>query len=422
MKAMVIARVHSGLSAGVIAGRWQPSGSPAVYRLIESLDAAGELRLVLGWKGEREGPARDSTVTLTGLRTPVTVLAGPVSLPGWLRSWRSALGELRHVWKTWRMVRRERPNVVHVDRGNLWTAAILARWSDVPVVYRMLGMSEELCAAYGGQRPRDRINRWMLRAPFAAVVCTEDGSGGRQWLARLLRPGVSQHHLLNGVARSAEGDSEWLVEARRAIPSGRIVVLCAGRLEQIKGCDDFLEAFLEARAQAPGALHAVFVGAGERESALRQRVTGARADADVLFLGAVPHRQVHAVYRRADVYVSLNRMGSLSNTTLEALAYGCCVVLPTSDPRTFRDLSTEDILPEGTVVRFGTIDDRAKLAATLLRLAKDPASRSKVASAGQAVAAHLLTSWDDRIAWEVSLLHDLSRTRAAPARMREVRP
>ena len=53
MRILYIARLFSGLEQSVIKGKWEPSGAPTIYRLIERLDDSSsiDLKLVLTSKG-----------------------------------------------------------------------------------------------------------------------------------------------------------------------------------------------------------------------------------------------------------------------------------------------------------------------------------------------------------------------------------
>lgn len=401
MKVLMVVRLFSGLEESVRSGTWQPRGAPTVYRLIEALDAREELDLWLTAKeATMQAPDRDAVLTLAGLRTPVHFLAGEARLPVWLGRLRWYLSEVRQIWRVWMQARTANADLVYVDRGNLWIAGVLARWGRTPVIYRIMGFSDALRSSLTGSGLRHRINRWLLRSPFAAAICTRDGSGGEQMLDLCMRPDVPKHHLVNGV--------DWeLLHAPSTSPpgpDGPARVLLAGRLEAIKGCEEFMTAFLRARAQAPGALHAVVLGEGERRQAVEAMVDAAGARGDVSFLGSLPHREVAAAYRRADVYVTLNKMGSLSNTTLEALAAGCCIVLPASDPVTHRDEITDALLPSDAAARIPAPDDVSALARTLVELAADPARRRHIAVHGVRAARAFIPTWNARIESEIALL------------------
>ena len=118
--------------------------------------------------------------------------------------------------------------------------------------------------------------------------------------------------------------------------------------------------------------------------------------------------------RRADFYVSLNRMGNLSNANLEALASGACMVTPVSQSELEIDVDTDAYIPEDTALRFGAAEDIASLSSAILRLHRHPAERKARGRRAAALARELLPSWDKRVAQELAILERIaSRPRAA---------
>ena len=406
MRALLAVRLYSGFETSVASRRWRPTGAPTIYRLVEGLDRDDSLTFVLTRKGTTDpadpSECRDDVMTLEGLAAPVCVLAHERALPAWLGRLRWYGAELLQAWKIGRLQRRVHADLVYVDRANLLAGGMLARVSRTPVVLRVMGVSSDMELATTSRHPRHLLNRWLLRSPFAAVVCTLDGSGTETWAEKALSPTVPRMHFVNGIERESPGG------AGPPLPNDQTIVLCAGRLEPIKGCVEFLRAFVAACREQPTGLRAVFMGTGALERELSDLAEQEGVTDRVTFLGAVPHKDVHAVYRRADIYVSLNRMGSLSNTTIEALDAGCCIVLPRSDPATGRDISTDRLLPDDVAVRIPSVDDTQALAQVLVALHRDPARRHARAKAAAVLARRVIPTWHERIERELTLLRGIA--------------
>jgi glycosyltransferase involved in cell wall biosynthesis len=412
MKALLILRLYSGFESSVSSGKWAPSGAPTIYKLIESLDSGPHsLRIIFTCKESTKvcNGTIDQKISLEGLNCDVVQLAGESKFPRWLGRLRWYASELRQTWKVWRDCHRYRPDIVYVDRGNLCCAGILARLIRVPVVYRVMGISHSLRDTVSGLRPRQLLWRYLLRSPFAAVICTQDGTGGEIWLERMLCPKVPRMLYLNGVDFPSD-----LTNPERLtldIPKGSTIVLFVGRLEVMKGCFEFVEAFLMASREVGEGLHAVVVGTGSMLEQLRGRVEEEGATKSFSFLGALPHNQVIDVCARSDIYVSLNRMANLSNATLEALCAGCCVVMPSARPEIYADLWTEEHFPPDMVVRIPHIGDIGALADCIAHLHNNPDERGRRATESQQVSQALVPTWSQRVAKEVDILQDLAASK-----------
>jgi glycosyltransferase involved in cell wall biosynthesis len=404
VRILLLIRLYSGLERSIRDRIWRPAGVPTIYKLIEALDAEGEdYRVVFAAKGASGWTTVDDVrVEIAGIGQPVVVLAGEAVIPRWLGRFRWIANDLRQTWAMVRIWRRERPDLVYCDRSTAWAAGLLARWQRARTVVRLMGISPGLRAQLRSSRPTGLLTRWAFRAPFAAVVCTQDGSNAPFWLDRIVRPGVKVWNLLNGC------DPADAVAVADPPLRPRTTVLFVGRLDPLKGCDEFVAAFLKARLHAVDRLRAVIIGDGQRATALRAAVARAGAEADVTFTGLLAHRDVLGFYRQADIYVSLNQMGNLSNANLEAMRAGCCVIFAKSDPQTGRDLDTDELLPPDTVYRIPSGDDVEALAAALLYLHAHPDERRARGHRIKTIADGAVRFWPERIAAELSILRGIA--------------
>lgn len=403
MRILIAVRLATGLRESIVSGKWQPSGSPAIYKLIEGLQASGHDVQLLLLDRQRGATVRAGLIQLAGLGIPAWRLESPAVLQLLPRRLQSVLVELSETFQVWRVARRFVPAAIYLDRSLLWPAGLLARFGRWPVVWRVLGVSPNLQEAWTGKRFIHVVMRWLMRAPFARVICSRDGSGGDVWLQRLLAPATPRIVLLNGVDQQA-GDASLVID----LPAGKTIVSFLGRLDRLKNLKLFVAGFAKAAAKESG-LHALIVGRGEEEAWLRQRLSATDGNC-FTFLPGVPHSQMPALLARTDIYVSLNAMGNLSNANLEAIRAGRCMVLPEPDPNNARDLDTIEILPDDTALRIPMTDEA--LGAALVRLHRVPVERQARASATARVGAQM-QNWQDRIDQEIGLIERAARQKTA---------
>jgi glycosyltransferase involved in cell wall biosynthesis len=404
-------RLFSGLDHPVQVGRWEPTGAPTIFKMMEALDQSSYfVHFVLSARDETSPwtKAEDVTLTLDGLQTPVDVLAGKAAIPRLFGRLRSALRDLRQAWTVVRMARREKPDVIYLDHANVWCAGLLGRMMPGKVLFRVMGIYPVMRRSLDAPSLKMRALRWCYRAPFGLVICTQDGSGVEGWLDRALRPDVPRVRVINGVDLLPEARGS-VHPALEALPKGKTVVLSVGKLEDIKGADCFIEAFLKAWEQDPTRLHALVVGTGSMEQALQQRVAEAGASDAVTFIPRLPMAQVAEARRRSDIYVSLNRLGNLSNANLEAMLLGQCMIFPQAQLDTGIDVATDALIPTDAVVRIPHTGDTDALAEVLLALHRDPAERRRMGDTVRQAAEDFLGSWERRIGWELALIERLGR-------------
>jgi glycosyltransferase involved in cell wall biosynthesis len=404
MKVLVVLSLYSGFEGVLETGVWRPAGTPAIAKLIEALDrTCSDLRIFLLAKRDGQKYAK-GRYSLEGLVTQPTFLPRVSVLPGPLARFHWYLNEIAQSWLIVCAYLRQKPDVVYIDRANVFVGGFFARFTRTPVVFRLLGVHRTMHPVVAGRRPFHFLTRWAYRSPFAVVICSQDGSGGEIWLDKLIQPQVPRRILVNGVDDIPK-DAE--VSFDPPVSEDKTVVTFLGRLELEKGCDEFIEAFLEAWRKDRHGLYALIVGDGSRRDALRQVVSEAGAMQAVNLMGALPHDKVQSVLVNTDIYVSLNQMGNLSNANLEAMKAGCCMVFPASQPETGADLATDELFPDDTVLRIPSAHDTTALSEAILRLHLAPDERRKRADAIRQCAAGFLSGWNERISQEINLLEDV---------------
>ena len=415
MKILYVARLFSGLERSVLNRSWNPAGVPTSYKLVEYLDSSDhEVEIVFTPKDPLSSRtfAAPSGFFIQGLRSKVHLLTGPESIPGWFGKARPYLLDLYQLFQTWVLARRFKPDLIYVGHANIWTGVFFARISSVSTVFRVMGIYPGMRAALLEPRLVDKLFRWAYRSPWSAVIATQDGSGIESWLDRAISPNVPTFALLNGVDEAETYDDVSFENLLAGVSNDATVVTFVARLHPYKGCMEFMEGFLSARARAGADLQAIVVGDGPLLDDMRARVEEARATEDVFFTGLLPHSQVSLVQDRADIYVSLNRFGNLSNANLEAMKAGKCMVIPAARPESGVDVATDRLLAPETVFRIPSSDDSEALADAILTLHQDPGRRKKMSEAMRELAQRELSTWEERVTKEVQILVALDAARA----------
>ncbi len=411
---MLVCRLMSGFTDSLHDKVWRPTGTPAIRHLIGSLDQSDhdiDLVFTRAFNSRREDAPihalRGQGIRLEGLRMPVSFFAegpGPFGRFGFY------VREIMHATRLWLRSRRTRPDVIYADRSNILTAAVLARWGAAPVVLRLLGVPPDLHHIFDNMHPARMLLRWAYRSPFALVVSTREGSGSDRWLEKALNSTTPREVLLNGVQKPvACGARPAFLEQ---IPRDRMIVTFLGRIEAIKGAEFFVDALLALPPDARSKIQALIVGDGSQERALREKVAACGNPDGITFTGALAPQDVMHVLIDTHVYVSLNRQGHLSNATLEALAAGVCLVMQRIKPSTESDTEFEEIVPIDEIVAIDRGAPPEELARVLTRLAESPEEREALAAGLHGLVKPKLVSWDERIAYEIGKIEDISQINA----------
>ena len=225
---------------------------------------------------------------------------------------------------------------------------------------------------------------------------------------------------LNGCDAKALPEDE--VRAFRA-ESGlgtRPVVLFLGRLEPYKGAIEFIEAAITMMRAVPDGADVVVVGDGPLRGEMEARVNAAGVAGRVQFARAQPHARVNLYLNAADVYVSTNMYGNLSNANLEAVAAGACLVLPTSEPSLPLDTVTDRLIPPETAERYARNALPGSLADALCRLVQSPEEIAARRAQTRALAQKMIRPWSDVVATDIALLKSVTARKSNNAVRAEV--
>ena len=250
----------------------------------------------------------------------------------------------------------------------------------------------------------EKIQKKSYKANFEHIICTQDGSGGELFIEKACNPNCSHEFLVNGID-SANLDENTLqaIKNQLQLESEIPVLLFVGKLIKTKGVHYFIEAIIELSKHKKGFVVLV-IGDGPLKSRLIKSITENHIQEKIHLLGLVDHDKIAPYYQLADIYVSVNFPGGLSNTTLEAMKYGCCIVRLKPSPNEQIDIHTEKYLPSSLHVTFDRSNPVKDLVSKLDYLLDNPNEIKQYIEAIKKHADKEIWSWDDRINYEINQL------------------
>ena len=312
----------------------------------------------------------------------------------------SPLRDLLATLRLARLIRRERPQILHTHTAKAGTvgrvAALLAGARRPPIVIHTFH-GHVLRGYFGPFRSLffRLLERWLASKTTALVAVSPQvrddlvalGVAPRKRFV-VIRLGIE---LDERVAAGRDGRRE----SRRylGIPEGRFAVGWIGRMTAVKRTDDVLLAFKQLRNGGVDACLCM-VGDGPDRRELEHRAHELGIARDTLFLGY--QEEVAPFYAAFDALVLPSSNEGTPVSAIEALAAGRPVVATRVGgvPDVVRD--GED----GFLVEPGATDD---LADRLARLARDPALRERMGKQGRE---HVLSRYAvDRLVDDVDRLY-----------------
>jgi len=326
-----------------------------------------DVRLIAGPTRGPEGSLEAVAAAVPGLLTVEPALVRP------LHPWKDLLALLRLS----RLLRRQRPDVVHTHSGKAGVLGRLAaQRAGVPVIVHTIhGPS---FGPFQGPLPNA-----LFRAAeqLAARGTTHFVAVARAMIDQYLAAGIGRpdqySKIYSGFDLSpflaARNDPD--LRARLGIGPEDIVIGKIARLFKLKGHDDLLDVAPQLVGPCPQ-LKFLLVGDGAWRQRLEARVRAAWLDRNVIFAGLVPPADVPALVGIMDIVVHLSRREGLPRALPQALAAGKPIVAYDCDGAAEVCLDNQT----GFLVRPG---DRQRLADCLARLIRDAALRQQFGQRGR---------------------------------------
>ncbi len=292
-----------------------------------------------------------------------------------------------------RFLKRKRIRLVHAwDASAVFTLPI-ARLMRVPVVLSSTLGHRDLLDA----RSRRQV-QFTDRVVDAAVVNCE--AMRRHLVEDYAVPAEDVQLCYNGVDVSEFYPAEQPRPAAVAGASFVIGTVCVLRVE--KALELLVEAFAKVRDKVPGS-KLLIVGSGPELPKLQALSEKLAIAQDCVFVPAV--RKVAEYLRGMDIFVSTSYSEAFSNSILEAMACGCCVVAS-------RVGGTPELIADeerGLLFQSGNSDD---LAQKLTKLIDDPGLRKRFAH-NAAEFARTRLSMDTAVARMTEIYEKLLRQKRA---------
>jgi glycosyltransferase involved in cell wall biosynthesis len=412
MRIFYVARLFSGLESSFITKKWSPTGVPTIYRIIEKIDKEHDTCFVftakdsgLGYFSSWQKP-KDKILSIDGLSHDINIISGINFFPTWVGTRVSLiLREIRQIVLVLYKIYKFKPDILYCDHANVLIAAIFSRMQKkIPVVFRVMGVNQFMRTSISSPKIYRRIYKWAYKSPFSFVICTQDGSGVEKWASRALALNVKRKILLNGVDSLVVEDD--MDPKLNDLPHDKVIVMFVGKLEEYKGCCEFVRAILNIAFDRSVDIHALVIGSGTKEKEIIKVIDNEGAGIFFTFIGLLPHSQILHAHSICDIYVSMNHLGNLSNANLEAIQSNDCMVISAPQKDKEIDVVTASLL-ESSVVSV-PINQPDELSKELLILVKSKSKRDMMARKIKKIKKNFIWTWDERIDAELDILKKIN--------------
>lgn len=402
MKILYISRLFTGLEQTVVDKKWLPTGVPTIYKVIEALDLEFDLFLVFNQKKGyyRNRKFNYGKIKIEGIKNNV-VLNRNIKLNFFSKKINVIITEFYQLVKSILIVIKIKPDIIYIDNANIILASFFSRFSKIPICLRIMGVYPVMKSYYKSNNIISKFYRHLYSSPFNLIIGTQDGSGTEFWLEQAANKKTNKKILINGVNKNFKNNFK-----NHLINKGKIYVGFIGKLEKAKGADLFIDScikYLEKRDD----FKFYIIGSGSLFNILIKKVKNSNLDNSIKFHEYLEHNQLYELFKKLDIYVSLNKYGNLSNTNLEAISLNKAMIILNSDLKSKTDKFVDSFIPDNAVYRIDRNDIVNSLVHALTFFSKNP-EKLLFYSKNISLVSKKLKSWENRIEEEINLLKRLN--------------
>lgn len=276
----------------------------------------------------------------------------------------------------WRLLRRERPDIVHTHTSKAGAVGRIAAWlARIPVIIHT--PHGHIFYGYYGQVISGVIRLFeRLLALLADRIVTLTDLGAQEHVQHRIAGPEKFVTIPSGIALSAFQSARIEPAVKRkelGLPAGGPIIGTVGRLVPIKGHEWLLKAAPRVLAEFPNATF-VFLGEGPLGGRLQQLAAEYGINGHVMFLGA--RQDVPECLAAFDLFAFPSLNEGMGRALVEAMAVGLPAVAT-------RVGGIPDVVADGETGLLVPARDEAALADALLKLLRDPARRQAYGQAAR---------------------------------------
>ncbi len=121
----------------------------------------------------------------------------------------------------------------------------------------------------------------------------------------------------------------------------------------------------------------------------------------------IPHNNIKYIHSDCDIYVSLNKLGNLSNSNLECFSSGICSIVIDSNPDTLSDLNMDKYFSKNSLIKVAFNSVEKDLSKEISHLVNNKKRIRQYSEKIYTEASKLLKTWDERIIIEKKLIENI---------------
>ena len=317
--------------------------------------------------------------------------------------------KIRHIINAFKLIYRNKYNLIYCDRVNVEYGGLFSRLG-----YKVLLRLHGVAYLYENLKPFKKFGIPSMEyflgygAPFKAVLCTKDGSPGYHFINKFMRNTLKTKFMLSGTNIDRNSRKIFDIKEKYNLDPNIKVIMTTGRLSFDKAPDLFIKSIIQLNRLNEN-YFVILIGDGPMRQDLENSVKKAGLENKIIFFGRLDHSLILPLLQQADIFVSLNMCGNLSNAVLEAIHSGKCIITLDHSAETKRDehVKIKELREALILIDRNMIIE--KLPSKINQLINNTNLINQKAKAVKTLGEKYLISWKTRINNEIDFIEQLAK-------------
>jgi len=327
LKILFLTSFYSGLKRSVETGTWNPSGMPAIYKLLEGFK---EKQINFDYCFVDKNITTTKEFSINFFKASRFFVLGCASRYKSINLLNKIIYKPLYFIKLYKFLKKINVNdynIVYIDRSNVSAFLIIHLFFKVNGILRLHGIGLQYVKFKKSKVyfVKNVFNFISYKLPFKFIIASRDGTPVDKFLEEFTNKKSRKVILLNGV------DSK-ISEKKYNNNNNKINFLFVGRLEKDKGIVEIVESFK--RHKLKDEIYLTIIGDGSLKEYVRKHTSQV---SHINFVGSLTHDEVNKYYITSDVFISFNYLGNISNVVLE------------KDIENEKDIDSNDFLGENVI-------------------------------------------------------------------------
>ncbi len=393
-KLLIILRLFTGLEKSLTKKKWEPTGVPTIYKFLEKADKHFNCKIIFISFGDNELNISnyDQKIKIEGLNSDIYVIKCDTQNKNIISKVLVYLGAFVKIF-IYHL--KFKSHIIYLNNQNIVFASLLKRLLKTKIVLRIMGVYEPMRSIYFKNSFKNFIMKKFYKSNFDLSILTQDGSGVESWSKKALTGSKNVQILINGV------DQPNYFKTYKNSKFNKILFF--GRLEDGKGILEFIDFAIKLNSIFPNFYEFLIIGTGQYEQFMISSFN--RELIKFKHFKRISHKKVNQIIIKSDIYLSLNKRGGLSNTSLEVFKIGIFSIILKSDKSKNIDLYTDKLISKEIVPRLS----RENPVEDLIVLFKEKNLKKNICLKSKKLREIMnnVNNWNDRINNEINLIKKL---------------